>query len=186
MFDFKTSIILTSLGILMIVFCDLLRRRDGKEKFLFHFRIAGICTLGAGYLLSIMISEKGLPHYLVPLGIALVPCGLYLLINSFKTLKKMVFLGPSRLVINGVYRITRHPIYLGALLILVGGLFISQAPSGAVCIGIVLFYFLIAIKQEEKELYQKFGAEYLKYKKEVPMLIPVPRRKKEVLSNSYY
>lgn len=169
---------LAFLGISMIGFCDFLRRRGGDGDFLFHFRIAGIGTLGAGWLVSMATSEKGLlPYFLFPLGIALIPCGAYLLVNSFKNLRERIFFGPNELVVSGVYQLTRHPIYLGALLVLVGGIFITRAPSVAICVGIALLYFLPAIRKEEEELYQSFGEQYLKYKQSVPMLIPVPGKK---------
>jgi protein-S-isoprenylcysteine O-methyltransferase Ste14 len=74
---------------------------------------------------------------------------------------------------TGPYRITRHPIYTGMLLGLAG----SALERGLVrsLLGIVIcalgLWFKIAV--EEKLMVQRFGQQYLKYRQEVPALIPL-------------
>jgi len=70
----------------------------------------------------------------------------------------------STLVISGVYRISRNPMYLGMLLCLCAwALYIGNPLSGVgpVLFGIIMNVFQIA--PEEKVLSEKFGSAYLDY-----------------------
>ena len=74
----------------------------------------------------------------------------------------------SALVINGSYKFTRNPMYLGLLSLLVG--YALWLGSLTPFIVLPLFYWLITemqIKPEEKVLEEKFGDGYLDYKNNV-------------------
>ena len=74
---------------------------------------------------------------------------------------------------KGVFAIVRHPIYLGSILTYLGLLCFSLSiASTAVWILIIVFYWLIS-RYEEKLLIGRFGDEYLEYRKKVPMLFPL-------------
>ena len=72
------------------------------------------------------------------------------------------------LVTNGLYKISRNPMYLGMLIILLGfGIYLGSLTPFLV---LPAFYFVITemqIKPEEKMLEKKFGEEYLDYKTKV-------------------
>jgi hypothetical protein len=82
---------------------------------------------------------------------------------------------PSRVVAAGPYRWVRNPIYLAALLVVLGEawLFLSLpllAYAGAMA---VLFH-LFVTGYEEPTLRRHFGRTYLEYQRMVPRWIPPP------------
>ena len=79
------------------------------------------------------------------------------------------------LITNSVFRIVRHPIYLGAILFYPGMILLSISLSATVVwIVIIVFYYFLS-RFEEKLLIATFGEAYHAYKKRVPMLFPRPR-----------
>ena len=77
---------------------------------------------------------------------------------------------PATLVINGLYRLVRHPLYTFSLLFIWLTPTVSQN-SLTVYIGATLYIFIGAYF-EERKLLREFGAAYAKYKQNTPMLIP--------------
>ena len=74
----------------------------------------------------------------------------------------------SSLVISGVYRITRNPMYLGMLFILFGwAAFLSNALSLAFVASFVAYINRFQIDPEERALLALFGAEYASYQARV-------------------
>lgn len=74
-----------------------------------------------------------------------------------------------------LYKIVRHPQYLGWLLIFwgtptmtVGHLLFAAGMSG---------YILVALRFEERDLVRHIGEEYARYRQQVPALVPVPGRR---------
>jgi protein-S-isoprenylcysteine O-methyltransferase Ste14 len=74
----------------------------------------------------------------------------------------------SALVTTGVYRISRHPMYLGMVLILIGGALLmgSLSPFLAVVMFAALME-LIFVRAEERMLEQEFGERWRAYKQRV-------------------
>ena len=70
----------------------------------------------------------------------------------------------SSLVVSGIYRITRNPMYLGALLVLIGwAVFLANAAAFIVSAGFVLYLNRFQISPEEKALTIRFGPEFSTY-----------------------
>jgi len=89
---------------------------------------------------------------------------------------KIVF-GETReepqVITTGVFSIVRHPIYLGSILLYLGFILLSLSLlSILVWFVIIIFYYMIS-RYEEKLLTQRFGSIYEEYKKKVPMLLPI-------------
>ena len=72
---------------------------------------------------------------------------------------------PNKLVTEGIYRVTRNPMYLGMLLILSGFPLMIDTIIGLIC---PLVFFLIMnriiIPREEQVVEGVFGKDYLEYK----------------------
>ena len=80
---------------------------------------------------------------------------------------------PKNLVICGLYRYARNPMYIGSVMVLFGEAILFQTPvlfvySAAVFVG---FYFLVLL-YEEPTLRRQFGNSYRQYCRLVPRWIP--------------
>ena len=72
----------------------------------------------------------------------------------------------------GMHRYTRHPLYLGTFIFLIGLVLFAPLLSNLIAVIIIIVYTIIGIQFEEKKLIALFGDDYRRYKKEVPKLIP--------------
>jgi protein-S-isoprenylcysteine O-methyltransferase Ste14 len=85
---------------------------------------------------------------------------------------------PKHLVIVGLYRFTRNPMYVGVLLLLAGWDLLAASPwlAGYTVI-LALAFHLRVVLYEEPTLAQKFGGEWERYAAAVPRWLPsLPRR----------
>lgn len=78
----------------------------------------------------------------------------------------------GELMISGIHRYVRHPLYTGTFLF-IWGLFVVY-PKLSICITdtIITVYTLLAIRLEEYKLIAEYGDAYKKYQQMVPKLIP--------------
>ncbi len=85
--------------------------------------------------------------------------------------------GEEQLETEGLLKYVRHPMYAGTILVVTGfWLYVPTTATFIVCL-LAIVYILVGIRLEERSLLEKFGADYCRYKKRVPMLIPFLRRK---------
>jgi len=81
---------------------------------------------------------------------------------------------PRDVATSGVFRYTRHPMYLGSLLFYLGLAFATASLLSCVLlVGIFLFYNYIA-GYEERLLLEKFGEEYRRYRDQTGKWLPKP------------
>lgn len=74
----------------------------------------------------------------------------------------------SHLVTNGIYRVTRNPMYLGMLLIIIAAVLKFANYYGFIALPFfVLYITTFQIKPEERCIEGIFGEEYMQYKKKV-------------------
>jgi protein-S-isoprenylcysteine O-methyltransferase Ste14 len=152
---------------------------------LFTLLVPGCMAVGVPYLLlksegESLISEPGVFRLL---GIVLVVVGAACYLWCAW---EFTFAGrgtpapwdpPARFVSRGLYRIIRNPIYVGAVLILIGEA-VALASVVLVVYAVLmwwLFHFIVVV-YEEPTLREKFGAAYEEYCRMVPRWIPHRRR----------
>jgi len=78
----------------------------------------------------------------------------------------------NQLMITGIHKFVRHPLYSGTFIFIWGLLIIFPVASLLIANTIITIYTLIGLQLEEKKLEKEFGDAYKLYKKQVPMLIP--------------
>jgi protein-S-isoprenylcysteine O-methyltransferase Ste14 len=136
----------------------------------FYFNIFFLLVILFHFILPIKVIFYPPISYL---GLIIIVVGLSLNVWSVRTLKNNKTGAefhdiPRKLVINGPFHISRNPIYLSGLIMLLG-LAILFGSLITFIFPILLFTILIVfyIPIEEKKLERIFGEEYLKYKHDV-------------------
>ncbi len=80
------------------------------------------------------------------------------------TLNPMKPESSTSLVVSGVYKFTRNPMYLGVLLVLAGwAVFLSNLPASLLLPAFVLYMNRFQIEPEERALRSKFPEKFLAY-----------------------
>ena len=80
---------------------------------------------------------------------------------------------PKQLVVSGLYRYVRNPMYLGVLLVLIGESLLFRSPSFLIytLVWLALVHTFVLV-YEEPTLHRKFGASYDAYRAHVRRWIP--------------
>jgi protein-S-isoprenylcysteine O-methyltransferase Ste14 len=78
----------------------------------------------------------------------------------------------AELMIAGIHRYMRHPLYLGTFLFLWGLWLLFPTVSLLLANIVITGYTLYAIRLEEEKLVAEFGEQYKRYQQQVPKLIP--------------
>lgn len=102
------------------------------------------------------------------IGYPFVIIGLILIVKGWVR----IYFSGSGLVADGIYRVIRHPQYVGIFLAIFGQLIHwPTIPTVLLSPLIVWIYFRLA-RREEARLTRKYGTEYLDYRRRVPMFLP--------------
>jgi len=110
----------------------------------------------------------GVPLFVIGLAIMIVgQITLWRNYSGFVVIKK-----GHRLIIHGIYRFTRNPIYLGAVMVFVGLPVYAASVYGFLAMLAMIPIFLFRIKMEEKMLAEHFGDDYEAYRNTTKRLIP--------------
>jgi protein-S-isoprenylcysteine O-methyltransferase Ste14 len=118
----------------------------------------------------------------VPLGIR-VPLGVALLVVSGYLVRSglSIAFGERRetpgVIREGVFNIVRHPIYLSEIVLYLGCLMLSLSLAAASVLFVATVFLHYISRHEEKLLLARFGEEYARYMRDVPMWIPRLRKK---------
>ena len=114
---------------------------------------------------------------LLVLGIILIVLSIYMWYVSVIKDKVDKYISEGKLVTTGIYSYTRNPIYSAFTLLSIGILLIMNNYYLLILPFIYWLFLTILMKNtEEKWLENKFGKEYLDYKKKVNRCIPIKRK----------
>lgn len=102
------------------------------------------------------------------IGLCIAASGILSFRKAATTVNPLTPEKTSSLVIVGIYKLTRNPMYLGLLFVLLAwSVFLSNLYSASMLIVFVLYMTQFQIKPEETALTAIFGEAYLAYKKSV-------------------
>lgn len=124
-------------------------------------------------LFSPNLAAKFFGYVLLPGGVGLMFICIRKYFFSLSGLKSLVQETPSsELMIGGIHRFMRHPLYTGTFAAIWGFWLIHPTCSVLVADVIITVYTLWAIRLEEAKLVAEFGEDYREYQRQVPKLIP--------------
>jgi protein-S-isoprenylcysteine O-methyltransferase Ste14 len=134
-----------------------------------------ITALLIWWLASVFPSLKLLPAWFKQMGIALIVIGVCLDLMALRQFYKQKTtpnpLSPNKantIVISGLYRFSRNPMYLGLLLSLTGWTMYLGNLASLACLPVFVWVLNnMQIKPEEHALEKKFGESYTRYLSEV-------------------
>lgn len=160
--------------------------RSVKEKAPFWFPVAPIMVIVFIYLVLFLSNHilnwlavgdrLSLPFFSgYILGLPLMLIGVVFFIWGFSQLRPAAAIGfARRLRDSGAYGLTRNPMYFGLNAAFWGaGLLLDRT---SIVLGALIWSFLNYVSVtlwEEKQMFRKFGEEYLEYKKKVPRFLPI-------------
>ena len=141
------------------------------------------CLFAATWILDTFFLKYTtfLNHY-VPQSIR-IPFGVVLLVLSIILVRKglSIVFGEKRetpgVIRKSVFGVVRHPVYLSEILLYLGLLMLSISLAAAVVLIIAIGFLHYISRYEEKLLLRRFGEDYKKYMREVPMWIPRLRKR---------
>jgi protein-S-isoprenylcysteine O-methyltransferase Ste14 len=163
-----------------------------------------ISTLFAvSYIVSTLLGlpfSLGLPVLARLAGIVVVLLGLAMIgwvfkhrspvnmvVSTYITLEKMLERVPvseragrtEPLIVDGPQRCTRNPLYFGVVVMVLGFALLGTYTFVFIAtLALLLWFSLILIPFEEKELRTLFGEQWVRYSEETPMLVPFTKRRK--------
>lgn len=145
-----------------------------------------IATLGLLALLlfnasiasPLLFKSEGLIRYLC---LMLTTSGVIVISRAFREYRFSSFIGLRQEVMEfnrtGILKHVRHPIYSGTILIVIGFLLFNPTVATLISVCCILAYLPFGIYLEEKKLIKQFGDRYLSYKKDVPSVFPMLRKR---------
>ena len=104
----------------------------------------------------------------VVIGLSFDLTSLYLFVKRRTTPNPIKPANASSLVISGLYRYSRNPMYVGLLLLLIAwGIWLGSVSAVLIIPVFIGVLTQMQIKPEERALAQKFGADYQRYRHQV-------------------
>ena len=191
------------LGLLWVVYCVLhsllansvfkssIKRWMGSKYYMYRivYTLFALITLVLViyYGLSIKTTVLFVPSLIIKIvGILIGGAGLILMLVCIKKyflslsgVKSLIIEEYSnQLIISGVHKYVRHPLYTGTFAFLWGLFLVYPYWNLFVSNIIITAYTLIGIGLEEEKLIKEFGDQYIVYRQQVPKLFPLLRVKR--------
>ena len=156
-----------------------------------HYRLFYTLFAFAGLIAILLFQINIRPVYLFNQGVITYIVGCFIALAgliimgiciskyfvSLSGIKSLVQESPSnQLIITGVHRYVRHPLYLGTFLFIWGLLLLWPLWSLLITNSIITIYTLAAIKLEEDKLIDEFGESYRQYQSSVSKIFPSFKR----------
>jgi protein-S-isoprenylcysteine O-methyltransferase Ste14 len=174
-------------GLVFIVSAQIAQRRAVSRRGATIRTAGGLAALAPYFLwvpyLVIALRpgpELTVPDFLAWLGLALSVLGVAFSLWAIVTLGRHYDLvlevhQDHELIRGGPYALVRHPVYTG-LALHFAGLCLATGNVLLILGTLLVSYpaFYVRARAEEALLRERFGAEYEKYAREVPMLVPLP------------
>jgi protein-S-isoprenylcysteine O-methyltransferase len=156
--------------------------RNAIREDVLYFAIPAVFVLfaGTGVILWDLVRQQGSFHLLsIPsiVGLALIAVGLPITLIAHFTLRRfysstLVIRADHRLITHGIYRHTRHPIYLGAIMVCIGLPVSVSSLYGLLTMSALIPIILNRIRMEERMLTEEFGDAYQTYREATRKLVP--------------
>lgn len=136
-----------------------------------------IALLGLGILLPLSISIVDIHASSKVLGGIFSIIGIIFILWAFRSFNLREFLGfqseiEKELVVTGMYRFVRHPLYFGTMIFIAGLYFLFPSKNMLSALLITYAYIWIGSKLEEQKLREVYGESYTRYAQKVKSLIP--------------
>jgi protein-S-isoprenylcysteine O-methyltransferase Ste14 len=106
--------------------------------------------------------------FILPASNLIILLGMFLIVFGWRK----IYGAKGKLVTTGIYGRVRHPQYLGFLLLTLGMNILWVTISTLLLWPVLAILYYRLAKEEDKQLEERFGEEYRKYERDVPMLIP--------------
>ncbi len=167
--------------------------RNAVREDVLYFAIPALLVFTAGLVVSALDGYGGLMRkiwemgrqpgslYLLSvqniIGLVLFVIGLTIAIVAQFTLRRfysgaLVIREDHQLITHGIYRYTRHPIYLGVIIAIIGLPVFASSLYGLLIVSALIPIFLNRIRMEERMLTDEFGDAYRTYKETTSKLVP--------------
>ncbi len=156
--------------------------RNAIREDVLCFALPWIFVLSAGMGVSAwdLVRQQGSLYVLSVqsiVGLALMIIGFTILLVAQVTLWRfysstLVIRADHQLLSHGIYRLPRHPIYLGNIMFFIGVPVYASSLYGLLTMSVLIPVFLNRIRIEERLLIDEFGDSYRAYKEATSKLIP--------------
>ena len=157
-------------------------RRNARSQDVLEFAIPALLLYVAGMALSArdLIRQQDKLFVLSVhsvVGLALIAAGVTICLVSARTLGRfysssLVIREEHRLITHGPYCFTRHPIYLGAIMVCIGVAVYALSMLGLLMMLALIPVILNRIRMEEQLLVEAFGEAYRAYQEATKKLVP--------------